>query len=77
MKAETYLVLAKDKKGWNKARVVRSTVRKPAKLARDEIAIKISVELPDDIFGKKIPEVSIQLPDRPEPLVRADADWSF
>lgn len=60
----TYLVLCKSSgRAWDKPVLARRLTSKRPRLAKNEIAIKLTIDLPGDIFEEAIPSVTISVPD--------------
>lgn len=69
MKADFYLVIKGKKRGtWVEMSGVRVTRRKPGSVAGDEVAMAMSINIPDSLFIKPVLQASISIPDMPSGL---------
>lgn len=63
-----WLVIAPERARWNReiiqgVRIVRSGKRKPT-LGKDEVAIKVTIHIPDSVFASILPEVDVVVDER-------------
>jgi hypothetical protein len=57
MQVTTHLTLEQTRQGQELAKVVKATTRMPSR-TKDQLVIKILLQLPDDIFDDFVPEIT-------------------
>lgn len=64
MRTNCYIIVAGNRRhSWVEPGAIRLTKNKPPRLAGNEIAVKLSLDIPDGLFLKPTLEASVSIPD--------------